>query len=236
MRNLNSEISILKIDPKKIRAYTVFPWTQILDYFEEDETVTTQFPSILGLDPSLTNLGFASISSKSKTEISIPEVGTISLKSKSTDRLKHFVSILPYLLLKYMPNVVVVEDYAYGASNKSHQIGELGGLVRLVIAEYSEVINQFCLSIFLSPTQVKKFATGVGNSKKNIMLMHMFKQFGIELKDDNQADAFYLAAMGSLKTYKSLLGHKLKDLELTESQQKIISDLRFNKQEEPVSI
>ena len=38
--------------------------------------------------------------------------------------------------------------------------------------------------------QIKKFLTGKGNAKKNLMLMNVYKKYGIECSDDNQADAF----------------------------------------------
>jgi crossover junction endodeoxyribonuclease RuvC len=43
------------------------------------------------------------------------------------------------------------------------------------------------------PTALKKFITGRGNSKKDIMLKEVFKKFGADYNDDNLCDAYCLA-------------------------------------------
>jgi crossover junction endodeoxyribonuclease RuvC len=42
---------------------------------------------------------------------------------------------------------------------------------------------------------LKKFVTGVGNAKKNEMLLKTYQAWGIEFNDDNAADAYGLAMM-----------------------------------------
>jgi len=41
--------------------------------------------------------------------------------------------------------------------------------------------------------QLKKFATGKGTGQKSIVVREVFKRWGIDCKDDNQADACVLA-------------------------------------------
>jgi len=46
-----------------------------------------------------------------------------------------------------------------------------------------------------TPTELKKFITGKGNAKKQIIIQQVYKKYGIEFEDDNLADAFVLAKM-----------------------------------------
>jgi crossover junction endodeoxyribonuclease RuvC len=45
------------------------------------------------------------------------------------------------------------------------------------------------------PMTLKKFASGKGNSKKQEMLLQMYKRWGIEFNDDNAADSYALARL-----------------------------------------
>jgi crossover junction endodeoxyribonuclease RuvC len=50
--------------------------------------------------------------------------------------------------------------------------------------------------LLVAPGQVKKFATGKGNSEKNLVIRAVFQRFGIEADDDNAADAVTLLHIG----------------------------------------
>lgn len=45
----------------------------------------------------------------------------------------------------------------------------------------------------LSPGELKKFVTGKGNSKKDLILLHVYKKWGIEFANHDLADAYSLA-------------------------------------------
>jgi hypothetical protein len=45
------------------------------------------------------------------------------------------------------------------------------------------------------PSSVKKFATGKGTADKPDMRMELYKRTGIDQKDDNQVDAFWMREM-----------------------------------------
>ena len=53
----------------------------------------------------------------------------------------------------------------------------------------------------IAPTTIKKFVTGNGQCKKNLMLLQVYKKFGIEFDSDDECDAFSLAkfALGQSK-------------------------------------
>ena len=47
----------------------------------------------------------------------------------------------------------------------------------------------------IAPGTLKKFVTGKGNSKKDLMLLKTYKKWGVEFEDDNLCDAYGLARM-----------------------------------------
>ena len=56
----------------------------------------------------------------------------------------------------------------------------------------------------IAPGTLKKFVCGKGkgHAKKNLMLLKVYKNWGIEFDDDNLADAYSLARM-ALEDYKN---------------------------------
>ncbi len=45
----------------------------------------------------------------------------------------------------------------------------------------------------VAPGTLKKFVTGDGRAKKDLMLLKVYKKWGVEFDDDNLADAYSLA-------------------------------------------
>lgn len=89
-------------------------------------------------------------------------------------------------------DLVVVEGYAYARANQAHQIGELGGVIRLALftrqIEYVEV----------APPSLKKVATGKGNAGKELVLVEAVKRLGYDGADNNIADALWLLEMAKI--------------------------------------
>lgn len=86
------------------------------------------------------------------------------------------------------PKMVCLEGLSFGSrGNSLAQIGALHYLVRLFL--YHNRINYK----IITPTQLKKFITGSGKVQKNLMLLKIYKKWGIEFDDDNLADAYGLA-------------------------------------------
>ena len=48
----------------------------------------------------------------------------------------------------------------------------------------------------MTPSQLKKFVTGKGNSEKSMVIKEVYKRFGIDTNDDNTADAVVLGHIG----------------------------------------
>ena len=90
-------------------------------------------------------------------------------------------------------DVVLIEGYAYGRTNRAHGMGELGGVVRVYMLLHGLRL------VVVPPTVIKKFATGKGNAGKGDMLVSAVRRLGLETGNHNIADAQWLLAMGMCK-------------------------------------
>jgi hypothetical protein len=88
-------------------------------------------------------------------------------------------------------DLVVLEDYAYhGRLAHSHELGELGGVVRLALHDAGIPF------VAVVPSALKRYATGRGNASKDEMKAAARARLGFVGEDDNEADALWLRAMG----------------------------------------
>ena len=151
----------------------------------------------VALDLSLTCIGWARTVSLSGSG---REVGTIKPKGTGVWRLQD--ALTRVLNVVRGSQLVLLEGYAYGREQKAHQLGELGGVVRLGLhqsgIEWIEV----------PPSCVKKLATGNGNAKKNLVLVEAVRRLGYEGSSHDEADALWLLE-GALHYYDSPAAVKL---------------------------
>ncbi|MGK0740468.1 hypothetical protein ACSHWG_01065 [Leucobacter sp. Z1108] len=78
--------------------------------------------------------------------------------------------------------------------------------------------------LLVSPSQVKKFATSKGNASKRDVERAVWRRYpDVELRDDNQADALVLAAIGAAAYGEPFNGA------LTKYQQEVIEAVRLGK-------
>jgi crossover junction endodeoxyribonuclease RuvC len=85
-------------------------------------------------------------------------------------------------------DIITIEGFSYGSRGRgvSTQYG-LGWIIR------AELIRNGYSYIEVSPSAVKKFATGKGNVKKDAMVLPIYKHWGFEHSSDNVRDAYVLA-------------------------------------------
>lgn len=87
------------------------------------------------------------------------------------------------------PDLVVIEGYSYASGNKAHDVGELGGVVRLALYEAGiryEVV---------APKTLKTYACDNGNASKDDMLLAAVRRLGYAGKSKDEADALWLYAL-----------------------------------------
>ncbi len=137
---------------------------------------------VVGLDLSLTATGVAFWTGATTTW---------APRARGVERLAWFRSTVRNLLDGDGIELVVLEDYAYhGQMAHSHELGELGGVVRLTLHEMSQAWAA------VVPSALKKYAAGKGNCSKDEMKAAARQRLGFVSESDNEADALWLRAMG----------------------------------------
>jgi crossover junction endodeoxyribonuclease RuvC len=138
----------------------------------------------VGIDPS-SKTGLAIIDNQGNV------INTQDVTTKVKVDPQRFSDIAEKIMDELEPNdIITIEGFSYGSKGKgvSFQYG-LGWIIRHMLIErgyeYTEV----------PPTSVKKFATGKGNTKKDEMVLPIYKKWGFEHSSDNVRDAFVLAQM-----------------------------------------
>jgi crossover junction endodeoxyribonuclease RuvC len=86
-------------------------------------------------------------------------------------------------------DLVVLEGYAYARVNQAHQLGELGGVVRLML------FDREIRWVDVAPQCRAKFATGKGNATKELVLAEAVRKLGYPGSSTDEADALWLYKM-----------------------------------------
>lgn len=141
--------------------------------------------SVIGLDLSLGSTGYCVLGEDKFIFAS----GVIKPKDMSgIIRLEFIANKIQDLIFTTPPRKVGLEGYAFSAhAAYAHELGELGGIVKLLLHRSKIQCD------IVGPTKLKKYVTGKGNSKKNEMLLGVYKKWGVSFSDDNAADAYSIA-------------------------------------------
>ena len=152
-------------------------------------------PVVVGLDLSLTATGVA-------TSIGTKLVTSTGHKGDTLDqRRARLLDMVGRIMNEVTPlaDLVVIEAPAF--SRTQGAMHDRSGLWWLVVAALHDSLQNVTE---VTPTALKKYITGKGVATKPDMRMAIFKRFGVDVADDNEADAFALRALGL-----DLLGHPL---------------------------
>ncbi len=146
----------------------------------------------VGIDPSLTGCAYIVLEECENNEIKIVKKGLISTSAKDNieDRFNKILKELEFIKNIQRLGNVYIEGLSF--QSKGQSITELAGLhylIRLML------FNSNTNYEIIEPTKLKKYITGKGQCKKNLMLLNIYKKFGIEFTDDNEGDAYCLARM-----------------------------------------
>jgi Holliday junction resolvasome RuvABC endonuclease subunit len=134
---------------------------------------------IAGIDPSLTGTGIAC---RNGTTFTVR-----TQTSHGDARLARIYRAVADITIE--TEHAVIEDlptHAHGAG----LTGMVQGVIRLALIDHEVPYT------LVPAATLKKYATGKGNATKPDMRMELFKRAGIDLKDDNQVDAWWLRALG----------------------------------------
>ncbi len=136
-----------------------------------------------------------------------------------TDELKRIIGIVEdirtHALQSRTIDIAVIEGLAFMVKNATSltQLAGLNYFVRSML--WADGIP----FVIVAPTSLKKFIAGNGAVKKDVILMEIFKKYNETIFDDNVADAYGLAIIGS-----SLVGEHVRPL--AEYQKEVINLLK----------
>jgi crossover junction endodeoxyribonuclease RuvC len=138
--------------------------------------------NILSIDQSLTASGFAV-----SKEGNIFKSGEIKVKSEGPKRLSEIREEIRKLIQENDIELVTMEDYTYlmnGGGGRVFGLGELGGMIKLLCYDLKIPMKIY------NASSIKKWATGKGNAKKDLMIKAVFKKWDFDVDSDNIADAY----------------------------------------------
>lgn len=128
-------------------------------------------------------------------------------------RCRYLVNKVLELVRKNAPELIIFEGYAFNAKGSSGvSLGELGGILRDKLLDYPEYLFE------VTPTELKKFATGKGNASKVQVASALSSRYGVIFQTDNHADVFGLARLGMC-----ILGYESAQ---TKQQKEVVLQLR----------
>lgn len=94
--------------------------------------------------------------------------------------------------------LTLIEGLSYGSTGDgAAQLAALNYYIRIFLLQNN--INYG----FPTPPALKKFVTGKGNCKKNLMLKEVYKKWGVDFTDDNICDAYSLSRLAKHIFYKN---------------------------------
>lgn len=108
-------------------------------------------------------------------------------KLKEQYRLAFVRDTLTEILSAYAIKVVVMEGYSYDSVNKKFLLGEIGSVIKLAVHDIGADLQ------IAAPKQLKKFVTGSGSADKQMVMHSINALWGIDIDNDNLADAYGLA-------------------------------------------
>ncbi|WP_159622689.1 hypothetical protein [Ruania rhizosphaerae] len=177
-------------------------------------------PIIVGIDPSLTATGIARIDTDDQLHV---DVWTITTKGSAQatleerlERLRDIVDQAWNATTGYGPtgdqhpqqpqaDLVLIETPAMSKSNTGTSM--LNGLFWMLVNHLADDVPLVPVGI----GQLKRYATGKGTAAKDAVLLDVARRYPhVDVRDNNQADALVLAAMGAEHT-----GHPIADLPKT---------------------
>jgi crossover junction endodeoxyribonuclease RuvC len=142
----------------------------------------------IGIDQSLTGFAVTALNKDDPTQF-YTEV--YRSPYRGVQRLRDLYDYLRTFMQNYSVEDVAMEGTVL-ASNSALVLGELAATVKLCLLDNFDI-----LPLQVPPMTLKKFASGKGNSKKQEMLLQIYKRYGVEFNDDNAADSYGLARIAA---------------------------------------
>lgn len=174
---------------------------------------------VLGIDQSYSGFAVCAIGESGRHDVVRGSFGPDKYGT-GIDRLAAIGSWLTEVVKSCSPVLqICMEGYAPGAKFGREIAGELGATVKLTLRTHPMLRSPVCYPTVVSPSSVKQFTTGKGNSRKEDMKLHIFKRWGAEFRTNDEADSYALAQIAAALQW---------DRELTAYQSAVIQKLKRN--------
>ena len=157
--------------------------------------------AVVGLDMSLTGTGFCLIRDG---KISVETIKTTP-KTCEND-LARLIYIVDEVMKRIPADVAMIGIEDFFTPQNAMQMGSaiklamLGALIR--VALYKAGLPFYVVA----PSQIKKYVIGSGAAQKSLVIREVFKKYGLDVKDDNQADACVLAHIANDVKWYPMMG------------------------------
>ena len=160
---------------------------------------------VIGIDQSLSNTAVSvynldKVPKKDRIKVySVSDyIKESTRKNRTVYQRLHLMRERLLQLIKSHPSCfVVVEGYAYSTKQNRELAGEVGGTVRWILWDNSKFAGP---SLLVSPLSLKKYILGAyrksGPLTKERIIMMVYKKYGIEVKNNDEADAIVLSKIG----------------------------------------
>lgn len=151
----------------------------------------------IGIDPGLTSTAVVVLDDKARLVLSRT---ILSFPGKTWLRRVQRLQTIGMDLVNIFDDIyhecghavrVVLEGYSYGSKFQSHQLGELGYVIRRSLYEYHPETTWI-----VPPTKIKKFVTGMGNAGKELVAGVIEDKWGLSFDTLDQSDACACALFG----------------------------------------
>lgn len=178
---------------------------------------------IVGLDLSVTSTGMARmpILNAGKGEVFFHKAfGSTSAGMTPLQRYVHiFDNIRKY---SKKGDIFFIEDYAYGAPQKMWMLGELGGIVKLMLTRWCSHKME---PMLVNQGVWKKFISGNGALKKDEFKLWIYKRTKTEVKTNDEAAAMSVAMFG-MHVVRGNYAKEYENAKLNKAQVKLIQKYR----------
>lgn len=149
--------------------------------------------NFFGLDFAFANNGLVILDENA--EIIRQDIIKTTNKQSDEMRLNHIRDYVASIIKE--GDIAYIEGLSYGSIGLAKaQMSAVHYVIRLLLMEKGIQYK------IIEPTVLKKFVTGKGQCKKNLILLKVFKKWGIEFDSDDLADAYSLARM-ALEDFKN---------------------------------
>lgn len=136
---------------------------------------------ILSIDSGIEKTGYAVFKDKKYVFSALIKTS----KNNSTEvRLEQIYNDLKNVFLKYKPDVTVLEQLLFFKNQKTFiRVTQAQGVVMLLATQNKTKVK------FLTPLQIKQSITGYGQADKKSVQKMLKLEMGLDIKQDDEADA-----------------------------------------------